>query len=408
MLLRARTVYPVSSPPIEDGAVIIQDDKILEVGSFRDLSSSDSDQTDLGEVFLMPGLINAHCHLDYTGMAGMIPPPNDFLDWIEAIIAIKASWDYSDFAKSWIDGANQLLASGTTTVADMEAVPELVPEVWNSTPLRIHTFMELINVRGQQSPADQVEEAVQRLRSHPNPNGGLGLSPHALYSTNRELLAHAKTRNLPLSIHVAESGLEDEMFRRQSGRMHTWLERNGRDMDDCRGNSPVQALAERDLLGPRTLAVHCNYLNQTDIELLARSQTHVIHCPNSHAYFKHAPFKAEQLIAAGINIALGTDSLASTRKQKGSNATLDVFNELKLFATTCAGLSPETIVETVTTNGARALGLEGARGQLSPGAAADIIAFDSTESAVAEIITSNHPNLQSMIAGRWRVGRHAG
>ncbi|MGB0581974.1 MAG: amidohydrolase family protein, partial [Limisphaerales bacterium] len=175
MLLRARTVYPVSHPPIEDGAVIVSDGKIQAVGGYQELSNNDNDEEDLGEVVLMPGLINAHCHLDYTGMAGMIPPRNNFMEWIEAIVSIKANWDYSDYAKSWVTGANQLLASGCTTVADMEAVPELIPEVWQSTPLRVFTFMELLSVIRKSAPEELVNEAVQRLQAHPNPRGGLGL-----------------------------------------------------------------------------------------------------------------------------------------------------------------------------------------------------------------------------------------
>ena len=89
MLIRARTVYPVVSPPIDNGAVRIENGQILEVGTFQDLSRTGDTIDDLGEVTLMPGLINAHCHLDYTDMAGLITPPASFLDWITAIIAIK-------------------------------------------------------------------------------------------------------------------------------------------------------------------------------------------------------------------------------------------------------------------------------------------------------------------------------
>jgi aminodeoxyfutalosine deaminase len=404
MLLRARIVYPVTSPPIEDGAITIQNGKILEVGRFRDLSSSEATQTDLGEVILLPGLINAHCHLDYTGMAGMIPPPTDFLDWIEAIIAIKANWDYSDFADSWLEGTRQLLATGTTTVADMEAVPELIPEVWDSTPLRIHSFMELINVRGQQSPANQISAAVRRLKSHPNPKGGLGLSPHALYSTNRELLLGARAKDLPLAIHVSESALEDEMYRHQSGRVYNWLNRNERDMGDCTGKSPVRILSDMELLGDRTLAVHCNYLDNSDIALLARTRTNVVHCPSSHAYFGHQTFRANELSAAGINISLGTDSLATTRKSQGRKPTLNLYGEMRLFAAANPDFSFHEIIRMVTCNGAQALGLAGRRGEFVPGSDADLITIESAgdPAQTAEaIVRADNANLRTMIGGRW-------
>ena len=114
MILRARVVLPITAPPIEDGAVRFLDDQILAVGRFQDLASSDAEIHDLGEVILMPGLINAHCHLDYTHMGGVISPPNSFVDWIQSIVALKADWTYSDYANSWIAGANALLESGTT------------------------------------------------------------------------------------------------------------------------------------------------------------------------------------------------------------------------------------------------------------------------------------------------------
>ena len=97
---------------------------------------------DLGETVLLPGLVNAHCHLDYTDMAGEIAPTRFFTDWIKTITAAKAGKIYADFAQSWLRGAQMLLRTGTTTVADIEAVPELLPEVWRATPLRVFSFLE--------------------------------------------------------------------------------------------------------------------------------------------------------------------------------------------------------------------------------------------------------------------------
>ena len=141
-ILRARVVWPVSRPPIENGAVFIRDGVIQDVGTWPDLARrwAGEPAEDLGEVALMPGLVNAHCHLDYTGMAGMIAAPAsslNFPDWIKAMLALKAHWSYTEYAASWIKGAKQLLDSGCTTVFDIEAVPELLPEAWESTPLRL-------------------------------------------------------------------------------------------------------------------------------------------------------------------------------------------------------------------------------------------------------------------------------
>jgi cytosine/adenosine deaminase-related metal-dependent hydrolase len=123
VLLRARIVVPVTAPPVEDGAVAVSGDRVVAVGSWRELSAAwPGPVTDLGEVILLPGLVNAHCHLDYTGLAGQLAPPRTFPDWIKAILAAKGAWTNEDFTRSWLDGAAQLLASGTTTVANTESL----------------------------------------------------------------------------------------------------------------------------------------------------------------------------------------------------------------------------------------------------------------------------------------------
>src|SRR5947208_3498884 len=134
--LRARVVLPVVGSPIDDGAVVLEGPRIVGVASWKALRDQSTARTlDLGDVILMPGLINAHCHLDYTDMAGLLPPPKSFSDWIKGILALKAHWTYSDYALSWLHGARMLLHHGITTVADIEAVPELLPEVRLATPL---------------------------------------------------------------------------------------------------------------------------------------------------------------------------------------------------------------------------------------------------------------------------------
>src|SRR5687768_16016525 len=117
MILRARIVLPISQPLIGDGAILISGNRIAAIVQWRDLKTSDADVIDLGESIVLPGLVNAHCHLDYTDMAGMIPQQKTFSDWIKAMLALKAHWSYSEYSKSWLRGAEMLLRTGTTTVA---------------------------------------------------------------------------------------------------------------------------------------------------------------------------------------------------------------------------------------------------------------------------------------------------
>lgn len=406
-LLRARLVLPMCSPPIADGAVLVSGERIKAVGAWKDFRTQGR-PADLGEVLLMPGLVNAHCHLDYTDMGGLFPQPKVFTDWLKLITTTKATWSYSDYAQSWLRGARMLLRSGTTTVADIEAMPELLPEVWESTPLRVISLLEMIGLTRRREPEAILREAVDRIASLKKRRCRAGLSPHAPWSTLPELLRRsareARRHGWLLCTHVAESALEYEMFTRRRGEMYRWLERSTRNMSDCGSVTPVQHLERCGALGPNLLAVHANYLGKDDPALLARSGAHVVHCPRSHLYFRHGPFPLRKLLKAGVNVCLGTDSLASVVKQNRQPTQLNLFEEMRALAAKQPRLSRQSILSMVTLNSARALGLAGRVGQLSPGAYADLIAlpFSGRPKEVWEAALNHAGDVScSMIAGKW-------
>lgn len=411
MILRARLILPVTAPPIEDGAVFIEGRHIRAVLPYADLSGTAQKKVfDLGDVILLPGLINAHCHLDYTDMAGQLSPPKTFTDWIAAITAMKADWSYSDFARSWLHGANQLLKTGTTTVADIEILPELLPEVWDSTPLRVISFLEMTGIKSRRPPKEILAEALKTIQSLRHPRQRAALSPHAPYSTRPELLQLtariSRQRKIPASIHVAESIQEFEMFQFARGRMHDWLKRNDRDNSDCGHGSPVAHLARNRLLGEHVLAIHVNYLARGDATLLAKNRTHVVHCPRSHDYFKHAPFERERLANAGVNICLGTDSLATIRKTGRHKPELDMFTEMRTLASHDKSVSAKEIVQMATVNGARALGLSSQVGELAKNTCADVIAipYRGKISGIWEAVVEHTGNVSaSLIDGKWAM-----
>ena len=409
LLLRARVVFPVSGPPIENGAVLVDQNRIRAVGSLNDLQGSAGVETrDLGEVILMPGLVNAHCHLDYTSMAGLCSPPKRFTDWIKLLTSTKAGWSYSDFAESWLYGAKMLVDSGTTTVGDIETLPELLPEVWEATPMRVLSFLEMTGVKSRRKPRAILNETLERIGSLKHFRCVAGLSPHAPYSTLPELLRLSTTaaakHGWRICTHVAESSQEFEMYTGAKGEMFDWLRRSERDMSDCGQGSPVQQLEKCGLLGENLLAVHVNYLAENDAGLLAKQKVHVVHCPRSHEYFAHAPFPFQDLLDAGVNICLGTDSLASVRKRPREMIKLDLFEEMRTFARKHPKVPAERIVQMSTQNGARALGLAGKVGELASDAFADLIAipFDGTAENVCEAIVNHEgPVSLSMIDGQW-------
>ncbi|MGH7967554.1 MAG: amidohydrolase family protein, partial [Limisphaerales bacterium] len=411
MILRARVVLPVSTPIIRDGAVRISGERITQIGRWRDLraDSKPGERVDLGEMVLLPGLVNAHCHLDYTQMAGQFPPPKVFTDWLKLITTTKGSWDFAEYAASWLAGAGMLLRTGTTTVGDIEAVPQLLPDMWLATPLRVVSFLEMIGITARRPPKALLQEAIEKAARLRNSRCRVGLSPHAPYSTVPELLRlagqAARKRRWRACIHVGESALEFQMFARGEGDMYEWLKRSGRDMTDCGLGSPVRHLDRCRLLGPNLVAAHANYLSPGDADLLSRRGVSVVHCPRSHCYFRHGPFPLQRLARAGVNVCLGTDSLASvyqTRKQVP--VELNMFDEMRVIAQREPPISPRRTLRMATICGAHALGMRGQVGELARGAFADVIAlpFAGRDSNVHEAVLGHKGYVaRSMIAGEW-------
>ena len=395
---------------MENGAALIRGGRVAWVGRWPDVPESVEHVFDLGDAVLLPGLVNAHCHLDYTDMAGRLPPPKLFPDWIKGLLAFKAHWSYTDYSASWLRGAKMLLRGGVTTVADIEAVPELLPDVWNSTPLRVCSFLEMTGVRAQRDPGKILQEAIDRIGNLAvDDRHTVGLSPHAPYSTTPELLrltaAYARDHPVLVSTHLAESQEEFDMFAHGTGPMYDWL-KHERDVTDCRKGTPVQHLERAGLLSSSLIATHVNYIGEEDAALLARNRVSVVHCPRSFDYFAHRQFPLERLSQAGVNICLGTDSLASVRKAGSQPLELSLFAEMQQFALSHSGIRPEQMLEMVTTSPARALKLAGTAGEISPGSDADLIGINYTgplEGACEAVVHNTAPVSYSMIDGNWQV-----
>jgi cytosine/adenosine deaminase-related metal-dependent hydrolase len=214
----------------------------------------------------------------------------------------------------------------------------------------------------------------------------------------------AQTHDCLRTTHLAESAEEFAMFRHAQGPLYGWLQRIGRDMSDCGGLSPVQHLARYGGLAANLLAVHVNYLAPGDARLLGRHGVSVVHCPRSHAYFRHRPFPYRTLRRAGVNVCLGTDSLATTRRVGRQAVRLDLFAEMRALADAGLGLSPESIVRMATVHGARALHQQGRLGELAPGAWADLIAVPyagKLGGAWEALVERSGEVRAAMIGGAW-------
>jgi aminodeoxyfutalosine deaminase len=415
MIIHARIVITMDGPPIENGAVAISGNQIIDVGTFPKVSARHRGKkiVDLGEKALLPGFINAHCHLDYTCLRGKIPPRKTFTDWIRAINAEKAKLSREDYLASINEGFAEAKRFGTTTVANLTAFPELIPQI--QAPVRTWWFAELIDVRLPERANQIIDLAIESLRSAPN----WGLAPHAPFTASRDLYWRceevARREKILLTTHLAESREEMSMFRDASGPLHEFMREIARDLSDCgdqtplgrfletvRGSSTPKAFEARNDKkangdGQEWIVAHLNELEESDFDLLEEltSKFHVVHSPRSHNYFGHSPFPFKKLRVLGFNICLGTDSLAS-------NESLSLFAEMRMFQRNEPGISPDKILEMVTVNAAQALHQGNALGQIRAGFRADLIAIPRSGDGniFEQIVAFDGPVDWMMVNGR--------
>jgi cytosine/adenosine deaminase-related metal-dependent hydrolase len=404
MIVRARVVVTMDGPPIKNGAVVISGNRIVDVGTFPEISARQSGQelVDLGEQALLPGLINAHCHLDYTCLRGKIPPQKSFTDWIRAINAEKEDLLPRDYLASIAEGFAEAKRFGTTTVANLTAFPELIPQV--NPPIRTWWFAELIDVRNPSRTDEAVDLAIHAMKRARDSGGGIGLAPHALFTASANVYRRceeiAQHGNILLTTHLAEAREEMSMFHDGSGPLYEFLKSIGRVMSDCGHETPLEKFVGRPggaSLPSEWIVAHLNELAKSDFELLEGStrKFHVVHSPRSHDYFAHSHFPFERLRSFGFNICLGTDSLAS-------NKDLSLFAEMRAFQRSEPALSPKEILEMVTVNAARALGKPQALGRIRANYFADLIAIPCNGAAdvFEEILAFDRPVDWVMVAGK--------
>jgi cytosine/adenosine deaminase-related metal-dependent hydrolase len=207
---------------------------------------------------------------------------------------------------------------------------------------------------------------------------------------------------MPLTTHLAESEEEFAMFRQGSGPLYEFMASLKRPMTDCGAATPFSHLWRNGAVDAQWLLVHMNTLLEEDFQLLAElprgAGPHIVHCPGSHRYFSHPPFPARRLHELGVNLCLGTDSLASTD-------SLSLFDEMRFFSAAEPWLRPEELLRMVTVNPARALRRRGQLGKIAPGALADLIALPSTSSlggVYEDVVSYDKPISWMMIDGQIR------
>ena len=395
MILRAKYVMSNSRTIIENGAVAIQGSQIVDVGRYLAIQNSGTAPIyDLGEAVLMPGLVNAHAHLDLTSSADSVQRTPKFTDWILQIVGKRTP---STIEPSVREGVQQSLAGGATTVGDIDGTGNSA-QILRDTPIRKVVFFEVLGFSGERT-ATGLARLATYLASPPVPDSLLtpALSPHAPYSTSADIYRECVMSNLPVCTHIAETKEELEFLSRGTGAFLDYLEAFGISTAEWSPPqlTPVQYMKMLGLLRKDSLLVHCNYLTDADMGLLTESGASVVFCPRSHHYFYHTDHPVAQLIEKGINVAIGTDSLAS-------NWSLSLLDELRFLARTQPYIRPETLLDMVTYNGAKVLGLAQV-GRLEKGWQADIIAVqipNDGRPVIEQILDESSENLLTVVGGK--------
>ena len=374
---RARWVVPVTSPPEANGIVAVEGDRIAYVGPAAD--APPGDDVDLGDVILTPGLVNAHCHLELTAMRGFLEDL-DFRRWILRLTSARgAVFDRDALLDAARYGIEEGLRAGITTFADTsESAVGL--QAMREAAVRGIVFQEVFGPDPSQcarSIAD-LREKIGGLRYLETPLVRVGVSPHAPYTVSDDLFrataALARELNLPVAVHVAESELETQLVSTGSGGFADGLRRRGIDVAP-RAESPIALLQACGVLDARPLLIHCIRVNAADVERIASSSSSVAHCPVSNAKLGHGVAPLLDLLAAGIPVGIGSDSMAS-------NNRMDLLEEARIAllaqrAVSRLGDAPEAadMIDLATIAGARALGLDAQIGSLETGKQADLAAF---------------------------------
>jgi len=367
---------------IENGEVVVRDGEIVAVGE-RTAHRHAGEIRDLGDCVLLPGFVNAHSHIDYTMSRNRCDALN-LWDWIDRVGFNKhRPPDLGIVADSARLGAAECALSGVTCLGD-SSFTGVAAEAMDAVGLRGIVYLELFG----QSAGDRYEQVfaeklntIDRIRERCSGLVALGLSPHAVYTSNLEVLRlcadSCAELNTPIAIHLAETAAEADYLMHGTGPIAEWRRRMGYE-PMVSGMTPTVHVNKAGLLRQGVCLAHCVHLSDDDLGLIASSGASVAHCPRSNAYLGAGIAPVPKLLAAGVGVGLGTDSA-------GSCLRLDFFEEMRFslavhraVAEDAAAITANTLLGLATIGGARALGLADLVGTLEPGKRADMIAVDTT------------------------------
>jgi cytosine/adenosine deaminase-related metal-dependent hydrolase len=373
-VLSADWVLPIEGPPIEDGAVAIEDGRIAAVGSATDLG----DGTRYEDAVLLPAFVNAHSHLEYAVYAGFGDSLTDFAEWIRLHTERKRRIGWEEYVAIARVGAAECLRAGIGTVGDC-TFSGAAAVAMDELGLRGIAYLEVFGA-DPDTALEEFEELRVRAAAHFGERVALGVSPHAPYSISPAVYHACAGLGLPVATHISESESEVRYLLDGGGAWEaiTWLV-------DPPGTTGTRLLAREGLLRQNVIAAHCVVVEADEISLLAEHDVAVAHCPRSNAYVGCGIAPLRELRAAGLRVGIGTDGVSST-------PSYDFFDELRAVVMMARARErrPDAItaaeaLELGTLGGARALGLEAETGSLVPGKRADLTVVSLADSPYSPV-----------------------
>jgi 5-methylthioadenosine/S-adenosylhomocysteine deaminase len=424
----ARWVVPISSPSIADGAIVVEEQQIISVGSRTALATQFPSATvrNFGNSAIIPGLINAHSHLELTAMRGFLETEEgDFFAWLRKLTTARLERMTADdlyVSAAW--GACEAVRAGVTCLADASESATASMKALREVGLRGIVFQESFgpDPRWAKENFDKLKTKVAGLRELETALVRCGVSPHAPYTVcapQLEMISRfALDESLPLMMHAAESRMEMSLIRDGEGPFADGLHSRGIKWD-APGVSPVQYLADLGVLQTHPLLAHCIDVDAADIETLKQTETKVAHCPKSNAKLGHGVAPFQKLLDKGVDVGLGSDSVAS-------NNNCDLLEEARFALMLSRSqseadrpkrlVSADEVLRSVTLGSARSLGMDNQIGELRAGLQADfaVVSFNgphqipSYDPAGTLIFASSGCDvISTVVAGRevYRDGR---
>ena len=370
MILKVDTIWAGRGAIIRNGGIRIADGLIADIAPFEDIAPGSERVQNLGDAILLPALINVHTHLDLSHLKGKTEQGAKFDQWLRTVAKARALTLFE--RRSVRAGIAEVVAGGAAAVGDISVSGKSAAVLRKHSLEESVVFCEVLGIRPADAArrTDALRKRIEELKRRATVR--LGISPHAAYTVSPELFESccglAEELDLPMAVHAAESPSEVELLTKGTGELRELLRMIGLSKDwKPPGKRPIHYLDDLGVLERRPLLVHCYQADESEAGVIASRGCSVAYCPRSNAFFRRPTDSLHILLDAGVNVALGTDSLAS-------NDSLSMLDEMRFLKQRYPDLGWETILEMATANAAKALGI-GHGGVLKRGLPADITAI---------------------------------